>query len=103
METHPELFAPYERLVEVEILGRKRSVPENNSILRCLQFLQMDSISNADLCWNGDCLNCQVWIDKKGKEKAVISCRTTMAEGMKIVRLSNDLPYVSTNDPEQKK
>jgi NADH dehydrogenase/NADH:ubiquinone oxidoreductase subunit G len=93
METHPEMFAPYERLIEIEILGRIRSVPENNSILRCLQFLQMDNISNADLCWNGDCLNCKVWIERNGKEKAVMSCRTTVAEGMKIVRISPDLPF----------
>ena len=93
METHPEMFAPYERLIEIEILGRPRRVPENNSILRCLQFLQMDNISNADLCWNGDCLNCQVWIERNGKEKAVMSCRTTVSEGMKIVRISPDLPF----------
>jgi predicted molibdopterin-dependent oxidoreductase YjgC len=93
METHPEMFAPFGRLIEVEILGRKRRVPENNSILRCLQFLQIDAISNADLCWNGDCLNCQVWIEKNGKEKAVISCRTTIAEGMRIVRISKDVQY----------
>lgn len=93
METHPEMFAPYDRLIEIEIFGRKRSVPENNSILRCLQFLQMDAISNADLCWNGDCLNCQVWIEKDGKEKAVISCRTNISEGMKIVRISRDVPF----------
>jgi predicted molibdopterin-dependent oxidoreductase YjgC len=99
METHPEMFAPYERLIEVEILGRRRRVPENNSILRCLQFLQIDSISNADLCWNGECLNCQVWIEKNGNEKAVISCRTTIVEGMKIVRISKDLPFPA--DPIQ--
>jgi predicted molibdopterin-dependent oxidoreductase YjgC len=103
METHPEMFAPYDRLIEVEILGKKRSVPENNSILRCLQFLQMDPISNADLCWNGDCLNCQVWVEKNGKEKAVISCRTTIAEGMKIIRLSKDLPFTSADEPELNK
>lgn len=93
MENHPEMFAPYDRLIEIEILGRKRQVPENNSILRCLQFLQIDNISNADLCWNGDCLNCQVWIERDGKEKAVISCRTNVVDGMKIVRISNDLPF----------
>jgi predicted molibdopterin-dependent oxidoreductase YjgC len=103
METHPEMFAPYDRLIEIEILGRKRSVPENNSILRCLQFLQLDSISNADLCWNGDCLNCQVWIEKDGKEKAVISCRTTIDEGMSIIRISKDLPFASVNDHEDNK
>jgi hypothetical protein len=96
METHPEMFAPFERLIEIEILGRKRLVPENNSILRCLQFLQVDAISNADLCWNGDCLNCQVWIEKDGKEKAVIACRTNVVEGMRIVRISNELPFPRT-------
>jgi hypothetical protein len=93
VETHPEMFAPFDRLIEIEILGRKREVPENNSILRCLQFLQLDAVSNADLCWNGDCLNCQVWIEKNGKEKAVIACRTNAVEGMRIVRISNDLPF----------
>lgn len=93
MENHPEMFAPYERLIEIEIKGRKFEVPENNSILRCLQFLEMNSISNADLCWNGDCLNCQVWIEKGNKEKAVIACRTTATEGMKIVRISEELPF----------
>jgi len=36
MENHPEMFAPYERLIEIEIVGRKFEVPENNSILRCM-------------------------------------------------------------------
>lgn len=87
------MFAPFGRLIEIEILGRKRQVPENNSILRCLQFLEMDAISNADLCWNGDCLNCQVWIEKDGKEKAVIACRTTAVEGMRIVTISKHIPF----------
>jgi predicted molibdopterin-dependent oxidoreductase YjgC len=93
METHPEMFAPYERLITVEILGRAFSVPENNSILRCLQFLKTQAISDADLCWNGDCLNCQVWIERNGKEKAVIACRTNATDGMKIVRISEDLQF----------
>lgn len=93
MQPHPEIFAPYERLIEVEILGRKFHVPENNSILRCLQFLDIEKVSNADLCWNGDCLNCQVWIENRGKEKAVIACRTDVREGMRIVRVSKDIPF----------
>ena len=93
MEPHPEIFVPYESLIEVEILGRLYRVPENNSILRCLQYLDMEEISQADLCWNGDCLNCQVWVQKDGKEKAVIACRTNAADGMKIIRISKDIPF----------
>lgn len=93
MQPHPEIFAPYERLIEIDILGKKYRVPENNSILRCLQYLNMDAISHADLCWNGECLNCQVWIENDGKEKAVIACRTNAVEAMKIIRISNHIPF----------
>ena len=61
MQLHPEIFEPYERLIEIQIFGRPFKVPENNSILRCLQFLEMEAISYGDFCWNGECLNCQVW------------------------------------------
>lgn len=89
--TLPDIFAPYDRLVEIEILGHRLSVPENNSLLRCFQFLAMENISYGDFCWNGECLNCQVWLQQGDKEKAVMACRTIVAEGMKIVRLANGI------------
>lgn len=93
MQPHPEMFVPYERLIKIEILGKTYEVPENNSILRCFQFLDLEAVSNADLCWNGECLLCQVTIQKGDKEKSVIACRTDAVEGMKIVRLSKDIPF----------
>lgn len=87
----PDIFTPYEKLVEIEILGTKHMVPENNSLLRCFQFLAMENISYGDFCWNGECLNCQVWLRNGDKEKAVISCRATVQEGMEIVRLSDEI------------
>ena len=88
MEYHPEIFEPYDRLIEITICGETKLVPENNSILRCLQYLDMERISNADLCWNGDCGDCQVWLENEGREKPVISCRTRAEEGMIISRLA---------------
>ena len=85
------MFEPHDRLIEITILGEKKFVPENNSILRCLQFLEMEKISNADLCWNGECIDCQVSIKIGEKEKSVMSCRTKAAEGMTITRLSDAL------------
>lgn len=93
MQPHPEIFVPYERLIEIEILGETFQVPENNSILRCFQFLDMEAISEADLCWNGECLNCQVSIQIGDKEKSVIACRTDAAEAMKIVKISPNIPF----------
>lgn len=89
--TFPDIFAPYERLVDIEILGESRRVPENNTLLRCFQFLAMESISYGDFCWNGECLNCQVWLQQGDKEKAVLACRTTVIEGMKVIRLADGI------------
>ena len=86
-----EVFQPYEKLIEIDVLGAKQMVPENNSILRCFQFLAVESISYGDFCWNGECLNCQVWLQNGDKEKAVIACRTTATEGMQIIRLADGI------------
>lgn len=91
--TLPDIFQPYEKLIEIEILGHKHMVPENNSLLRCFQFLAMESISYGDFCWNGECLNCQVWVKDGEKEKAVIACRATVQPDMEIVRVSDDVEF----------
>ncbi len=89
--TLPDIFTRYEKLIEIDILGARYSVPENNSLLRCFQFLAMENISYGDFCWNGECLNCQVWLQQGDKEKAVIACRTTVTEGMQIVRIAEGI------------
>ncbi len=89
--TLPDIFQPFDRLIEIEILGTKHMVPENNTLLRCFQYLAMESISYGDFCWNGECLNCQVWIKNGDKEKAAMACRTIVAEDMKIVRMAEGI------------
>jgi len=91
--TEPEIFEPYEKLIAITVLGEARCVPENNSILRCLQFLEMETVSDSELCWNGDCMDCQVWIRNGEKERSVIACRTNVEEGMEIVRLSQTIRF----------
>jgi hypothetical protein len=83
-----DILQPYERLVEIEILGKKCEVPENNSLLRCFQFLSPDTVSYSDLCWNGTCMDCQVLLRTGNKEKAVLACRTDVKEGMEIVTVA---------------
>lgn len=91
IEDYKDIFEPFERLVEIEICGEIKKVPENNSLLRCFQFLSIETISFGDFCWNGDCLNCQVWLEKGEKKKAVISCRTKVEDGMRIVEMSKEI------------
>ena len=91
LDDYKDIFEPFEKLVEIEIGGEVKNVPENNSLLRCFQFLSMETISYGDFCWNGDCLNCQVWLKNGAKEKAVLSCRTKVEEGMEIIRLNSEI------------
>ena len=89
-----DLFEPFEKLVEIEILGKQCSVPENNTLLRCFQYLSIETVSLGDFCWNGDCANCQVWLEGAAKEKPVLACRAIVSEGMKIVRVSKEIELV---------
>lgn len=91
LDDFKDIFEPFDRLIEIKILGETTEVPENNSLLRCFQYLSIENISYGDFCWNGDCLNCQVWIKNGDKEKAIISCRTKVFEGMEIVRMSEEI------------
>jgi NADH dehydrogenase/NADH:ubiquinone oxidoreductase subunit G len=86
-----DIFEPFDRLVEIDILGATHEVPENNTLLRGFQYLSIESISYGDFCWNGECLNCQVWIKNGDKEKAVLACRTNVADGMEIVKMSPEI------------
>lgn len=90
-EQFKDVFVPYSKLITIRLLGKNVDVPENNSVLRCMQFLDMDRVSEANLCWNGDCINCRVWVRNGDKEKPLMSCRSTVEEGMEIVRVSDDL------------
>ena len=89
--TLPDIFQPFEKLIEIDILGQVYSVPENNTLLRCFQYIAMENISYGDFCWNGECLNCQVWLQNGDKEKPVMACRTIVAENMKIVRIAEGI------------
>jgi len=86
-----DIFEPFNRLIEIEICGERREVPDNNTLLRCFQYLSMETVSRGEFCWNGDCANCQVWLEDTAKEKPALSCRTKVQEGMKIVRLSEEI------------
>jgi len=57
------LFRAFSRLVRITILDRSVEVPENNVLLRCLQYLAPEEISYGRFCWNEDCQYCRVTFD----------------------------------------
>ena len=87
-----DLLDPYDKLISLEIIGNEVRVPEKNQLLRCFQYLSINTISYGDFCWNGECTNCQVWYHMKGQneqnDKPALSCRLQCEEGMVITKLS---------------
>ena len=95
--TDDSLFRPYERLIEIRILGKRFEVPEKNTLLRALQFLSPKAIAYGRFCWNQECQLCRVSYVMPGREaegpREILSCKVWGAQGMRITRLSEELQY----------
>ncbi|HWP45378.1 MAG TPA: 2Fe-2S iron-sulfur cluster-binding protein [Blastocatellia bacterium] len=86
------LFEGFSRLIDIEVCRKTFSVPENNRLLRCFQFIKMETISVGDYCWNGDCTNCLVrYRNERGEEKSALACKQYVRPGMVITEISGAL------------
>ena len=101
-----DLLDPYDKLVTIEILGKRIEVPEKNRLLRCFQYLSLKTISYGDFCWNGDCTNCQVWYHHEGQTEADdrpgLACRMEVAEEMVITKLNCFIQLEGINNKKDK-
>ena len=89
------LFRPYSRLIKIRLLDKEVEVPENNALLRCLQYLAAEPISYGRFCWNEDCQYCRVTYDLGDgtKERAALSCKVMVEEGMRVKEVSREIRY----------
>lgn len=90
-----ELFRPFERLVEIELLGKKFQVPENNSVLRCFQYISPETIPYGRFCWNQECQYCRFSCKLPDDEEArpMLACKFLVSPGMVITDLSTELKW----------
>src|SRR5580698_4333049 len=72
-----EPFRPYEKLVEITVMGKKFQVPERNSLLRCFQFISPETIPYGRFCWNQDCQYCRVscQLPDDDEPREMLSCK----------------------------
>ena len=88
-----DVFRPYEKLVEITILGKTFLVPERNSLLRAFQFISPGTIPYGRFCWNQECqycrVNCQLSDDDRARP--ILSCKFIVSEGMNVTELSPEL------------
>jgi hypothetical protein len=88
-----ELYEPFERLIEITILGRVFRVPENNLLLRQMQYVAPD-IGSGRYCWNGECRYCEVdYLVGKGPKATALSCRVRGVPGMNVTKLALEVKY----------
>ncbi len=90
-----EPFRPYERLVEIKILGKRFMVPEKNSVLRCFQFLSPETIPYGRFCWNQECQYCRIetQLPDDDQPREMLSCKFLVMAGMSITDMSQELKW----------
>jgi hypothetical protein len=95
MSSPGPLFRPYEKLVNIQVLGRDFQVPDSNMLLRCLQFIAPEQISYGRFCWNEDCQYCRVVYDlgEGTPRRTAISCKLMVQEGMRVVEVAQEIRY----------
>ena len=88
-----DFYEPYERLIRIVVLGRVFEVPENNLLLRQMQFVAAD-IGYGRYCWNGECRACEVqYRQGDGPEHPALACRVKGQNGMRVTRLAFEVKY----------
>jgi NADH dehydrogenase/NADH:ubiquinone oxidoreductase subunit G len=95
MSSPGSLYRPFDKLLKIEICGRTFEVPENNSLLRALQYLAPEDVAMGRFCWNEDCQYCRVTYDlgEGTPTRAALACKVGVREGMRIRELSLELRY----------
>jgi hypothetical protein len=88
-----DIFRPYEKLVEITIMGKTFLVPERNSLLRAFQFISPETIPYGRFCWNQECQYCKVncQLSDDDQSRPILSCKFLVSEGMTISDLAPEL------------
>jgi hypothetical protein len=98
-----QVFRPYERLIEIKVMGKSFQVPEKNTILRCFQYISPETIPYGRFCWNQDCQYCRVVgkLTDEDRPHDLLSCKFLVSAGMEISEISPELKYCLQNKLEK--
>jgi predicted molibdopterin-dependent oxidoreductase YjgC len=89
------LFRPFTRLVKISILAKTFEVPENNTLLRCFQYLASEAVAYGRFCWNEDCQYCRVAFDlgEGNARRVALSCKLMVEDGMRVQEVTSEIKY----------
>lgn len=81
-------------MIRIVVLGKVLQVPENNLLLRQMQFVSAD-IGYGRYCWNGECRYCEILYHRAegGPEQSALACRVKGFEGMVLTKVATEIKY----------
>jgi hypothetical protein len=105
MTASSTLYRPFARLIKIAVQNKQFEVPENNALLRCLQYLAPNDVSYGRFCWNEDCQYCRVTFDlgEGTPERAALACKLMVQEGMRVREVTTEIRYCLRNLELEKK
>jgi hypothetical protein len=89
-----DFYEPFQKLVRIVVLGRTFDVPENNLLLRQMQYVAPD-IGTGKYCWNAECRYCEISYCRRAgeSEQAALACRLKGQEGMVVTKAAFEIKY----------
>jgi len=89
----PALLEPWQKLIRIVVLGRAFEVPENNLLLRQMQYVAED-IGYGKYCWNAECRYCEISYRREdGAEQQALACRIKGLAGMVVTKCALEIRY----------
>ena len=90
------VYEPYDKLVNIRVMGHPVQVPEKNRLLRGFQYACPDSVPYGRFCWNNECGNCELSyrLEEGAEERVGRGCQLVAVEGMEVTKISIFLKMV---------
>ena len=89
-----DFYEPYQKLIRIVVLGKSFDLPENNILLRQMQFVAPD-IGTGKYCWNAECRYCEIsYCCRQGEpEQAALACRLKAEHLCRVTKAAFEIKY----------
>jgi hypothetical protein len=89
-----DFYKAYEKLIPIVVLGKRFEVPENNLLLRQMQFVAPD-IGFGKYCWNAECRYCEISyrLRPEGPEVNGLACAVSGQPGLRVTKAALEIRY----------
>ncbi len=89
--------------MKITLKDRVVEVPENNMVLRALQYIAQENIAYGRFCWNEECQYCRVTYDlgEGTAQHAALACKLMVQPGLRVVDCAPEVKYCLRTLPSE--